>query len=262
MDVSAPVYLIPNPRALIAATKDYSLTGMFPHKTFWKLGGIHIPAATSTLKQIYTCALNTFRARMESCEQHSELTLLTWTWVYLNGKGANHLSSNTAQQVKRIFRFDEGETVTVRSFICEFLITLIQILHWWHVECSCDCCCPSCWVKGWKCLTEYNHSSVVQLGSKTRFCWNDMGWGQTRSGSPHYGGKPDSFIDSKIVATKWKQITDWNNRCGRINWVQCFYILFTFKADWGRTVSPLAEHERTSQRCLIKPPLVTPSKEH
>lgn len=89
-----------------------------------------------------------------------------------------------------------------------------------------------------------------------------MGWGQSRSGSPHYGGKPDSFIDSKIVATKWKQITDWNNRCGCINWVQCFYILFTFKAAWGRTVSPLTEHELTSQRCLIKPPLMTPSKEH
>lgn len=56
MDVSA--YLIPNPWALIAATKDYSVTGMFPHKAFWKLGGIHIPSATSTLKQIHTCALN------------------------------------------------------------------------------------------------------------------------------------------------------------------------------------------------------------
>lgn len=257
MDVSARVYLIPNPRALIAATKDYSLTGMFPHKTFWKLGGIHIPAATSTLKQIYTCTLNTFGACMESCVQHSELTLLTWTWVFKWGK-----ITWTAQQVKRIFRRDEWETVTPRSFICEFVFTLIHILDWWHVKCSCACCCPSRWVKGWKCLTEYNHSSVVQLGSKTRFCWNDMGWGQSRPGSPHYGGKPDSFIDSKIVATKWKQITDWNNRCGCINWVQCFYILFTFKADWGRTVSPLTEHELTSQRCLIKPPLMTPSKEN
>lgn len=89
MDVSVRVYLIPNPRALIAATKDYSLTGMFPHKTFWKLGGIRIPAATSTLKQIYTRALNTFRAYMESCLQQPGLTLLilqAWMWVYLNGK--------------------------------------------------------------------------------------------------------------------------------------------------------------------------------
>lgn len=103
---------------------------------------------------------------------------------------------------------------------------------------------------------------VSSSGDRERFCWNDMGWGQTRSGSPHYGGKADSFIDSKIVATKWKQITDWNNRCGCINWVQCFYILFTLEADRGRSVSPLAEHELTSQRCLIKPPLMTPSKEH
>lgn len=123
------MYLIPNPRALIAATKDYSLTGMFPHKTFWKLGGFHIPAATSTLKQIYTFALNTFRVCTESCLQRSELTLLTWTWVYLNGKGATHLSSKTAQQVKRMFRFDEWETVTLRSLICGFLFTLMQILH-------------------------------------------------------------------------------------------------------------------------------------
>lgn len=117
MDVSARVYLIPNPRALIAATKDYSLTGMFPHKTFWKLGGIHIPAATSTLKQIYTCALNTFRACTESGVQQSELTLLTWTRVYLNGKDANHLSSKTALQVKRTVRFDEWETVTRFYFL-------------------------------------------------------------------------------------------------------------------------------------------------
>lgn len=254
MDVSARVYLIPNPRALIAATKDYSLTGMFPHKTFWKLGGIHIPAATSTLKQIYPCALNTFRACMESCVQQSELTLLTWTWVYLNGEGANHLNSSTGKKNFQVWWMGNCDT--------EELHLWIFILHWWHVKRSCDCCCPSRRVKGWKCLTEYNHSSVVQLGSKTRFCWNDMGWGQTRSGSPHYGGKPDSFIDSKIVATKWKQITDWNNRCGCINWVQCFYILFTFKADWGRTVSPLTEHELTSQRRFIKPPLMTPSEEH
>lgn len=92
MDLSA--YLIPNPWALIAATKDYSLTGMFPHKTFWKLGGIRIPSATSTLKQIYTCALNAVRACMGRGMQESALMgliLQAWMPTYLNGQGESML---------------------------------------------------------------------------------------------------------------------------------------------------------------------------
>ena len=88
MDVSA--YLIPNPWALIAATEDYSLTGMFPHKTFWKVGGIRIPVATSTLKQIYACALNAVRACVESRMQQSALMVLVlraWTRTCLNANG-------------------------------------------------------------------------------------------------------------------------------------------------------------------------------
>lgn len=103
-----------------------------------------------------------------------------------------------------------------------------------HCKYSCDCCCPSCWIKELKAFGRIwsqrrcppRHGDQEQNAVLLKWHWMRAEPLQFS----HYGGKLDSFIDSKIVATKWKQITDWNNRCGCINWVQCFDILFHFQS--------------------------------
>lgn len=103
-----------------------------------------------------------------------------------------------------------------------------------HHKYSCDCCCPSCWIKELKGFDRI--WSQCPLSAATRGSGENavlLKWHRMRAEPlqfSHYGGKPDSFMDSKIVAAKWKQITDWNNRCGCINWVQCFDILFYFQS--------------------------------
>lgn len=250
MDVSA--YLIPNPWPLIVCHKRLQPYGNVSPQNFWKLGGIHIPSATSTLKQIYACALNAVRVCVERCEQQVALKVLilqSWMWMHLNGEGDSMLiTCPVNRSIKNwqawwIRNCDTHQPASVHIYLL------------WSIHCkySCDGCRPSRWIKqvsrsGWQLPRATSPRWTWELRGKTWFCSNDVGRGQNRSTSPYYVGKPDSFIDSKIVATKWKQITDWNNRCGCINWLQCFFILLhskgtvmenssTFRNSWLRGLS-------------------------
>lgn len=187
-------------------------------------------------------------------------------WVharYLPSKKLNRYKEFTSLMNKKLQHWAASP--------CTFRLTLIssppvgqRFVHSWpaflvltniHCKYSCDGCCPSRCIKelsgsGWQdvitAAVSNGAQSDMEFTRKMRFCSNDAGRGQNRSSSLYYAGKPDSFTDSKIVAAKWKQITDWNNRCGCINWVQCFYILYHYKGTLMKNSST------TSQRCLIK----------